>query len=291
MRRSPTVRRRRLGFELRRLREQSGLTIDVVAGRIGCSTSKISRIETGHTGVTPHDVRTLLDIYQVTGAEGEELVQIARDARKKGWWHPYSTVLTSAFVGLETEAASIQAYEQQVVPGLLQTEEYARALLRAARPDITAAEVERRVLVRMHRQSLLGEVDAVDLWVVLDEAVLSRPVGGDEVMRRQLRALARAGELSSVTVQVLPFHVGAHPGMDGTFTILNFSDLADTSVVFAENATGGLFLEKTEELNKYRTIFQHICAAALPPEESVALIASLAREPLWKSRPRGTGWT
>lgn len=286
-RRSPTVRRRRLGFELRRLREVAGVTIDYVAEQLECSASKISRIETGHTGVTPRDVRDLLDIYGVNGQECEELVDLARDARQKGWWHPYSAVLTSAYVGLETEAKSIREYVQQVVPGLLQTEEYARAMIRAARPDITANDVDSRVRVRMRRHSLLEQDDAVELWVVLDEAVLSRPVGGDEVMKRQLEHLVEAAELPNVTLQVLPFEAGAHAGMDGTFAILNFPKMADTDVVFAENATGGLFLEKAEELRKYHFIFDHIRAAALRPEESVTLIAKLAKEPLWKSRQRG----
>lgn len=290
-RRSPTVRRRRLGYELRRLREKAGLTIDDVAGQMDCSASKISRIETGHSGVTPRDVRKLLDIYEVVGPEGDELVQIARDARQKGWWHPYSRVLTSAFVGLEAEASAIQAYEQQVVPGLLQTAEYARAMMRAARPDIDDDEVERRVHVRMRRQSLLGKEHPVDLWAVLDEAVLSRPVGGDAVMRAQLAALVEAADCPNVTLQVLPFDVGAHAGMDGTFTILSFPNPADPPVVFAENATGGLFIEKSEELRKYEAIFEHIRATALPPEESVSFISELAREPLWKSRSRGTGST
>jgi len=288
-RRSPTIRRRRLGLELRRHREAAGVTIDYVAERLECSSSKISRIETGHTGATPRDVRDMLNLYGVRGAECDELVQIARDARMKGWWHPYSQVLTGAYVGLEAAAEEIREYTQQVVPGLLQTEEYARAMIRAARPDIGVEEVDRRVSVRMGRQSLLEADDPVNLWVVLDEAVVSRPVGGDAVMRRQLEHLVEAADLPSVTLQLLPFEAGAHAGMDGTFAILNFPEPADADVVFAENATGGLFLEKTEELRKYRFIFDHIRAAALGPEESVSLIARLAKEPLWKSRPRG--WT
>lgn len=290
-RRSPTIRRRRLGAELRRLREGAGVTIDGVAERLECSASKISRIETGHTTATPRDVRDMLGIYGVVGAECEELVQIAREARQKGWWHPYSTVLTGAYVGLEAAAGSVRAYEQQVVPGLLQTEEYAKAMIRAARPDITADEVDRRVRVRLGRQSLLIQDDPIDLWVVLDEAVVSRPVGGDAVMRAQLQRLVEAADLPNVTLQILPFKAGAHAGMDGTFTILDFPEPNDPDVVYAENATGGLFLEKGDELRKYAFIFDHIRAAALRPEESVALIAKLAKEPLWKSRPRGSAWT
>lgn len=287
---SPTIRRRRLGAELRRRREGAGMTIDGVAERLECSASKISRIETGHTAATPRDVRDMLGIYRVVGAECEELVQIAREARQKGWWHPYSTVLTGAYVGLEAAARSIRAYEQQVVPGLLQTEEYAKAMIRAARPDITADEVERRVRVRLGRQSLLAQDGPIDLWVVLDEAVVSRPVGGDAVMRAQLEGLVGAAELPHVTLQVLPFEAGAHAGMDGTFSILDFPSPSDPDVVYAENATGGLFLEKSDELRKYIHIFDHIRAAALRPEDSVALIAKLTKEPLWKSRQRNSPW-
>ncbi|MEV0391815.1 helix-turn-helix domain-containing protein [Polymorphospora rubra] len=290
-RRSPTVRRRRLGAELRRRRDDAGVTIEMVAERLDCSSSKISRIETGHTSATPRDVADMLAIYGVVGPEGEELVQIAREARQKGWWHPYSTVLTGAYVGLEAAAHSVRAYEQQVVPGLLQTGDYAKAMIRSARPDITAEEVERRVRVRLQRQSLLTQDDPIEVWVVLDEAVVSRPVGGDEVMRAQLARLVEAADLPNVTLQILPFEVGAHAGMDGTFTILDFAEARDPGVVYAENATGGLFLEKAEELRKYVFIFDHIRAAALRPEESVAAIAKLAEEPLWRSRPKGSGWT
>jgi transcriptional regulator with XRE-family HTH domain len=288
-RRSPTVRRRRLGAELRRRRDAAGVTIDVVAERLECSASKVSRIETGHTTATPRDVRDMLEIYGVTGPEADELVQIAREARQKGWWHPYSTVLTGAYVGFEAAARSVRAYEQQVVPGLLQTADYARAMIRAARPDITDEDVAHRVHVRLKRQSLLTQEDQIDVWAVLDEAVLSRPVGGDEVMRAQLHRLVEAADLPNVTLQVLPFEVGAHAGMDGTFTILDFPEPSDADVVYAENATGGLFLEKSEELRKYIFIFDHIRAAALTPEESVAMIAKRAKEPLWTSRSRGSG--
>ena len=283
-RRSPTIRRRRLGAELRRQREAAGITIEVVAEQLECSASKISRIETGHTTATPRDVRDMLRIYGVVGAESDELVQIAREARQKGWWHPYSTVLVGAYVGLEAAASSIRAYEQQVVPGLLETEEYASAMIRAARPDFTAEQVDQRVRVRLGRQSLLTQDDPVDLWVVLDEAVVSRPVGGEAVMRDQLKRLVEVAQLPNVTLQVLPFEVGAHAGMDGTFTILSFPEPGDPDVVYAENATGGLFLEKSDELQKYSFIFDHIRAAAIRPEESIAYIARLAEEPLWNWR-------
>jgi transcriptional regulator with XRE-family HTH domain len=288
-RRSPTIRRRRLGAELRKYREQARVTIDVVADRLGCSPSKVSRIETGHTSATPRDVKDMLDVYGVRGGASDELVQIAREARQKGWWHPFSTVLVGAYVGLEAAARSIRAYEQQVIPGLLQSEEYAVAMIQAARMGDTPLEIDRRVHVRMARQSLLIQDDPIDLWVVLDEAVLSRPVGGDEVMREQLRRLVQAAKLPNVTLQVLPFAAGAHAGMDGTFSILDFPEAEDPGVVYAENATGGLFLEKDDELAKYTSIFDAIRATALTPGESTEMIETLIEEPLWKWRPRVSG--
>jgi transcriptional regulator with XRE-family HTH domain len=264
---------------------KAGINLERVAEQLECSQSKISRIETGHSSVTARDVREMLSLYGASDEEIEVMVEMARAARQKGWWHPYSSVLVSEFVGLETAAGSIMAYEQQVVPGLMQTPAYARAMITAARPDYSSKEVEDRIRVRMRRQSLLtGQDDSVSLWVVLDESVLSRPVGGDAVMREQLRRLYAASSMQNVTLQVLPFEAGAHAGMDGTFTILNFLETGDSSVVYAENATGGLFLEKGDELAKYQLIFGNIQKAALCPEESARLIAQLAEEPLWKSR-------
>jgi hypothetical protein len=163
-----------------------------------------------------------LDIYRVPESVQEKLVQIAREAKQKGWWYPFSTVLNSAYVGLEAAARSIRTYEQQVVPGLLRSEEYAIAMIRAARLGDTDTEMEQRVHVRMARQSLLTQDDPIDLRVVLDEAVLSRPVGGDAVMRDQLIRLIEAARLPNVIMQILPFAAGPHAGMDGTFAILEF---------------------------------------------------------------------
>jgi transcriptional regulator with XRE-family HTH domain len=274
-RRSPTLRKRQLGMELRRLREAAGVTIDQVADRLECSGSKISRIETGHTGVTPRDVRDMLSVYQVDTSYADTLLQIAREARQKGWWQLYGDVLTGAYVGLEAAADHVRAYEALVVPGLLQTEGYARAMIQAARPDINLGDVEKRVRVRVGRQSLLTQDDPPDLWVVLDEAVLRRPVGGTEVMARQLEHLATMAELPNVTLQVLPFAAGAHAGMDGTFTILMYDGSADQNLVFASNAAGGLFLEKEDELQRYEFIFDYLRANALRPDESLSLICGV----------------
>ncbi|MDI1464186.1 helix-turn-helix transcriptional regulator [Catellatospora sp. KI3] len=286
-RQSPTVRRKRLGAELRRRREQAGITLEHVAEKLECSQSKVSRIETGHNSVTSRDVRDMLNIYGAEPGDVDELVEIAKQARQKGWWHPYTNVLVGAYVGMETAANSISAYEQQVVPGLLQSAEYAEAMLRAACPDWSDEQVMQRVRVRLKRGSLLIQDDPIRFSAVLDESVLSRPVGGDTVMRQQLRLLAEAASKPNVTLQVLPFERGAHAGMDGTFTILEFAEPGDSAVVYAENATGGLFLEKSDDLEKYLLIFKHLQEAALSPSESAALIAQLAEEPLWKSRPRG----
>lgn len=277
-RRSPTVRRRRLGLELRRLREAAGITIEAVAERLECSSSKISRIETGHSGATPRDVRDMLAVYGVDGKAAEELVQVAREARQKGWWHLYGTVLTGAYVGLEAAASEIRQYEAQVVPGLLQVPEYARTMIGRARPDIGESEVDRRVRVRIARQSLVIQDDPLYLAVVLDEAVFHRLVGGLAVMRRQLDHLVMMAGQPNVTLQVLPFAVGAHAGMDGSFAILGYEDPADPDVVFAENAAGGLFLEKDEELRRYHVIFDQLRMSALPPDQSAEFIAARAKE-------------
>jgi transcriptional regulator with XRE-family HTH domain len=262
------------------------LSLEVVAERLECSQSKISRIETGHTSVTVRDVRDMLTIYQATELEIEELSDLARDARQKAWWHPYTQVLSSAYVGLEAEARRVRTYEQLVVPGLLQTEAYARAMM-LTMPKRPAEEVTDRIRVRMQRQSLLDREDDFNLWVVLDEAALSRPVGGDEVMREQLQRLVKAAERPNVKIQLLPFEIGAHAGMDGTFAILDFDEAWDRSIVFAENATGGLFIDKYDEVQRYLRLFDIVHTAALGPEHTAARIKELVEEPLWRSRQRG----
>ena len=275
---SPALRRRQLGMELRRLREQAGVTIDLVASRLECSSSKISRIETGQTRVSPRDVRNILQVYGLDSTTIDNLVDIAEQAKEKGWWQLYGDVLSSPYVGLEAAADQILAYEVQVVPGLLQTEDYARAMLRAARPDIAEVEIDRRVRVRSSRQSLLTQNEPIDFWVVLDEAALRRPVGGAAVMRRQLRHLITMARRSNVTLQVLPFAAGAHPGMDGTFAMLLYEESASQNAVFAANAAGGVLLEKPEELQRYTFIFDHLRSLSLTPDDSIVMIGSLVME-------------
>lgn len=270
---SPTVRRRRLAARLRELRENANLTIDEVGDQLECSASKISRIETGHVGVTPRDVRDMLEVYGVGDDEREALVQLAREARKKGWWHAYNEVFTGSFVGLESDASFLHTHQALLVPGLLQTEAYTRAVIRAIRPDSAEADVELRVRARINRQKLITEVsNPPEYWAVLDEAVLHRVVGGPEAMREQLKRLVELASLPHVTLQVVPFSSGAHAGMEAPFLILGFPEQADPDVVYVENSTSGVYLEQQEDVHRYTLMFDHLRAAALKPDDTVEMV-------------------
>ena len=270
---SPTVRRRRLAARLRELREHANLTIDEVGERLECSASKISRIETGHVGVTPRDVRDMLEVYGVGEDERDALVQLAREARKKGWWHAFNEAFTGAFVGLEADASFLHTHQALLVPGLLQTETYTRAVIRAIRPDIGEADVELRVRARLSRQNLLtSESNPPEYWAVIDQAVLERVVGGPEAMREQLKRLVELSSQPHVTLQVVPFSAGAHAGMEAPFLILGFPEQADPDVVYVEYSTSGVYLEQPEEVHRYSLIFDHLRAAALKPDDTVELI-------------------
>lgn len=285
----PTMRRRRVAGELRRLRESARLTIEEVADKLECSASKISRIETGHVGVTPRDVRDMLELYGVAGDGREALVQLAREARTRGWWHAYNEVFTGAFVGLEADASSLRAYQALLVPGLLQTERYARAVIRALRPDATDTEIDRRVRARRERQRLLTDPAPPEYWAVLDEAVLHRRVGGAAVMAEQLSHLAAVAALPHVTIQVVPFATGAHPGMEGPFLILGFPEQADPDVVYVESTTNGVYLEMPPDVRRYAVMFDHLRAAALKPDYSVELITEFAGAAACEAAEREAG--
>jgi transcriptional regulator with XRE-family HTH domain len=275
--RTPTRRRRRLGAELRRLREAAGLTIDRVAEALECSQSKVSRIETGQVSATPRDVRDMLELYRVDDAQREAMVQIAREARQRGWWQKFLDVPDGvpAYVGLETAATSIDIYMSLIVPALLQTADYARAIIGSVRPDLPGKEIDRRVELRMSRQTLLDQDNPPALRVLLDDTVLRRPVGGPAVMRAQLRRLLEDTGRPTVTVRVLPIGLGAHAGMDGPFTIFGFPAPAEPDVVALDSAADALYLESAEDLGRYRRVFELLLPAALPPEESIAFIAAL----------------
>jgi transcriptional regulator with XRE-family HTH domain len=273
---SPTVRRRRLASELRRLREAAELTIDEVGEKLECSASKISRIETGHVGVTPRDVRDMLEVYGLEDDEREALVQLSREARKKGWWHAYNEVFTGSFVGLESDASFLHTHQALLVPGLLQTAAYMRAVIRAIRPDSAEAEVERKVTARATRQKLLTDPHPPEYWAVLDEAVLHRAVGGREIMRAQLEHLVEVAALPNVTLQVVPFEAGAHAGMEAPFLILGFPEQADPDVVYVENTTSGVYLEQPSDVHRYTLMFDHLRAAALKPDDTVVMVERAA---------------
>lgn len=264
----PTVRQRRLARVLRQLRDDAGLTIEQVAEKLEMSASTVSRMETAHVGVRPRDLRYLLDMYGVTGGRRDELLQIARERRQQPWWQEFRDLPSMALIGLEADASSILQYAVLLVPGLLQTEAYARAVLTAIRLEDERDEIERRVTLRMERQALLTGKDAPRYWVVLDEALLHRQIGGPAVMREQLQRLIDVAELSNVTLQVLPLTSGAHAGLDGEFTVLSYREPADPDVVFVENTGSDLYIENADVTRRYKLTFDHLVAVALHPSES-----------------------
>ncbi|HEY2691212.1 MAG TPA: helix-turn-helix transcriptional regulator [Streptosporangiaceae bacterium] len=278
---SPTVRRRRLALELRRLREAARLTCEEVADHLECSASKISRVETGRVSVSPRDVRDMLELYGVPPAQRESLVQLARDSRQKGWWHAYSDTMQPQFVtyvGLESAAAEIRIYEVSLIPELLQTEDYARAVIRSGMMNSPAEDVERRVALRMARQPAITRDDPPKVWAVLDEAALRRRVGGAGLMRLQLEHLLAQATLPNVAVQVIPFGGGAHPAMGRPFIILVFPERVDTDVVYLEDLTSALYLEDVADVDRYNVFFNHLRASALSFDDSSALVASVLKE-------------
>jgi transcriptional regulator with XRE-family HTH domain len=277
------MRRRRLAAELRRLRSDAGLSIEDAAGKLKWPGSKVSRIENRQVGISSRDLRKLLDLYYVDDrAYREELLEIGRRATERGWWQSYSGgVVPSAYanlIGLEAEAATIRTYEPELVPGLLQTADYARAVIRAGRSADTSGEIDRRVEVRLERQEVLIRTDPPPpkVGVVLNEAVLARRVGGPEVMRAQLEHLMRERDRANITVQILPFSVGEHPAMVGPFTMLTFIDPADPGVVNVENIIGAHALERPEEIRSYDDVWDAIQASAVSPADSRAIMRTYA---------------
>lgn len=275
---SPTVRGRRLTRELKRLREASGVSPDEAARRLDFSKSKLYRIENGRTRVDADDLEDMLDLYDVRSPERDALIQLGRDSRRRGWWTSYKDVFTGSYVGLESEAATIRI-NAHIVPGFLQTADYARAVIAATGPWLDTVETDRRVVARAARQkALFGREEPPEIHVVLDESVLRREVGGREVARAQLVVLSEATMRPNITLQVLPFGAGACAGMDGDFFIFTFPDPEDTPVAYAEGLFGDVYLESKEELDRYNLAWTHLVDKALAPAESAALIAELAEE-------------
>ena len=278
----PTIRRRRLGAALRRLRDDAGLSTTEVAEHLGWSHSKVSRIETAKSPVTAADVQALLNYYEVPDPEAEALLRLAREAKQRGWWHSYSEVLPEwfeSYLGLEAEASRISSYEPLVIPGLLQTEEYAAAVLGAHALRTTPDEIERSVELRRARQSrLTGDDEPIVLDAVIGEAALRQLVGGPSVMAAQLEHLRQAQELRNVTIRVLPFTGGAHPALHGAFTVLEFASAEDPRVVYLDNLSSSLYLEAIREVGLYRLTYQQLQQQALQPDESTQMIVRLMEE-------------
>jgi hypothetical protein len=277
---NPTVRRRRLGQELRRLRELKGMTAEEVAERLLVSQSKISRLENGRRSISQRDVRDLCGVYEVEDHRiVDSLMQMAKDSRQQGWWHAFGDIPYSVYIGLETDAASLRVYEPQVVPGLLQTRQYAEALIAGALPESGTTDVEKRVSVRVRRQERLNDAEhPLRLWVVIDEAALRRLVGDKQLMREQLEHLVELSQLPHVTVQVLPFEMGAHPGINGQYAILEFPDTSDSSVVYIEGVTSDLYLEKANDVQKYSVMYEHLRAQALNVDHTRQFIADIVKD-------------
>ncbi|MDI1465451.1 helix-turn-helix transcriptional regulator [Catellatospora sp. KI3] len=275
-----SLRRRRLGVALRELRERAGMTHQQVGPVLDCSPSKLSRIENGEVGVRRGDLLALLDLYGLADAlQRDELTELARESKRRGgWWLKYGD-LSAPFlklIQLESEAASIRGTDLLLVPGLLQTAEYARALIRTAVPD-DEEEVERRVRIRLTRQEILLRPDPPELWVILDEAALHRRVGGSEVMSQQLKALVAAGDRPNVTIQVLPFEHGEYEAMPGSFRVMRFADPRDPDTVYLEGYAGAVYLDDARDVRRYSLVFDHLCAVALSPQSSRQLLLRIAQ--------------
>ncbi|RCV48003.1 helix-turn-helix domain-containing protein [Marinitenerispora sediminis] len=268
--RSPSVRRRRLAAELRRLREQAGYTAEQASLKLGWSKGRLNRWEANQwTRPDISALRDLLNLYKVSGQHQEALLDLARSSRQKGWWTEYRDVFgEGAFVGLEAEASTIRSYQPVVIPGLLQTAAYAQALMVGARM-YDATEVERRVQARLARQAVLRQrEDAPQFWAIIEEAVLYRMIGDSGVMAEQLKALVDANEQPNVNIQIILNSFGAHAGLGGQFVILDFPNEQDSSVVYLDTPTERLLLEKREQIARYNLLFQHVSGAAISPSES-----------------------
>jgi len=278
----PTVRRRRLGAELRRLREANSLKLEEVAEQLGLAPSTLSRIETGKAPTKTAYLTSMLGMYGVDDpAVRKVLVDMAREGHRKGWWSIYDDVLPSGFdiyVGLEAEASGLRSYETDVVHGLLQTTDYAAAVLRELRPRDSGEQVARGVDLRMQRQRLLDSDPPLDLWLILDEGAIRRNIGGAKVMRPQLEHLIQASRWSNVTLQVLGFETGAHAGLVGPFSILQFPERGDSEVAYTESVGGMIYLEKEREVRACAEAFDRMRAAALSPAASIELIQQVQEE-------------
>jgi transcriptional regulator with XRE-family HTH domain len=276
---SPTALRILLGAQLRQLREAKGLTRAAAGYTIRASESKMSRLELGRVSFKERDIRDLLMLYGVENPDQrDELLALAKHANRPGWWHRYSDILPNwfeAYVGLEETATLIRTYEGHLVPGLLQTEAYARAIIAAGLPSRSDEEAERWLRLRMDRQDLLARSDAPRLWAVVDEAALRRPVGGPEVMLAQLDCLLAATKLPNVTLQVVLLRTGAHAALGQPFVILRFADPDLGDMVYLEQLTSGVWIDKRDEVDSYAQVMDRLAIQAEAPKDSEEIISTL----------------
>jgi Domain of unknown function (DUF5753)/Helix-turn-helix domain len=278
----PTVPRIMLGSQLHRFREAAGVTPDQAGYEIRASRSKISRMENGRVRFKERDVADLLSLYGVTDEQVRAgVLSLARQANAAGWWSRYGDVLADwfeAYLGLEAAASVIRTFELQFVHGLFQTEDYARAVTRLGFRAAPAEEIERRVSLRLKRQGLLTRPEPPQVWSIMDEGALRRPVGGRTVMRAQLDRLIEVAELRHVTVQVVPFGRGGHAAAGGSFTVLRFSESDMPDVVYIEHLTSAVYLDKDDDVEHYMEVVNHLSTEALPPAESTRFLAKIIRE-------------
>lgn len=276
----PTIARWQLGRQLKSLREAAGITQMQIAEVLGCSESKIYKIESGDVGIGRGDLLVMMDRYEVKDdSHREAVLDLQKQGRQRGWWSRYGQLPNNyaTYVGLEAAATTVRNFELAVMPGLLQTEEYARVIISASRPD-NEGETERHLRLRMERQKRLEDDPPLNYWTIVDESVLHRETGSREVMREQLRHLIDMSKRSNVTVQVLPYSEGWHPGTLGSFNILEFPENVHSPVVYTETLAGDAYLERQEEIGRVSLTYTHLHAAALSATKSRELIAAIARD-------------
>ncbi len=275
---SPTVRQRELGKRLRALRTQHGLTVEDVGEKLLCSATKISRLETGARRPSLRDVRDLCELYGVDGPTSVELMSLTREARKQEWWTQYVDLNLDPYLGLEQDAAAISSYTNYYVPALLQSEEYTRAIIKAIAPKMDPEIYQQRVEVRMRRQErVLGKENRPRYRVVMDEAVLRRRVGGPAIMAAQLDKVLQNEQAGKVTVQVVPFDAGAHAAQDSNFIFFDFEEAHLSPVVFVEGLSGNHYLEKPDQIARYREALEYLRDCALSPRDSIQLVAEIQK--------------
>jgi transcriptional regulator with XRE-family HTH domain len=278
---TPTVRQRRLAAELRRLRTGAELKWEEVSARVGINNTTLYRVETARSRPQLRTLAALLDLYEVGGEQRDYLTSLCRDATQRGWMQPYHSELPdeyAAYISFEREAKGIRNYESLFIPGLLQTEAYARAVVRGTWLAATDAEVEDRVRTRIERQDVLIKDEPLNFWAVLDEAALRRVVGGPDVMRAQLEHLMGTAKSRNITFQVIPFGVGVHAGMPGDFVLMDFADPMDTDLIYIDAMAGELFLESDTDVSRFRNVFDNLVAVALSPNASASLVSEIANE-------------